>query len=508
MTQLRRHRWGMRISLILATLASASIITSCSRSSITAQESPIREPTFTAGSCPWESPAANTRCGAVEVDENRLLASKKRLNIAVAVFPANSETPAPDPVVFLCGGPGSQCLQPHWSRSPLREDRDLVVIETRGVGTSAQTPLCPELPERRVAALTANLDGPSEVALRVEDSLRCIRSLEASNVDLAAYNSAEAAADISEVMRALRYQEYNLWGLSYGSRIAQTVVRDHPKGVRSIVLDGPVPLDQVSRQTSWFVRSLRELSAACAAQPACAQQSPSLEADFYALVRDYNERPLNLELPATSDRPAQLATINGQDLVAFVQRSMYNTSSYPMLPLYIQVAKARNAKLIAPVLAQALGAYSGRSQGLRLLMNGFENSPFQTLRAYQEDAGKHPLLTSPLVLTKSDAVFYERWRERGLPTVGPEDFAPVHTNLPVLILGGAWDPITPPENAQALLPHLPNGISFTIPYAGHGMIDRPCGMAIGLAFLKNPSSANDAARCITALKPPRFHVAP
>ena len=478
-----------------------------------AHDPPRPSPTFVQGPCPWapaEPEDAGVRCGTVKVPESRDKAGSGTLSIAVAVFAARAADPAPDPVVFLCGGPGSYCVGPGWAGSGLREARDLVVLDVRGVGASAPEPMCPELNERRIDALLADLSADGEVSRRAEDSLACIASLEDKGIDLGAYSSAAAAADIHDVIRALGYPEYNVWGLSYGGRIAQTLLRDRPEGVRAVVLDGPVPLDQerVALQTSWFVDSLTALFEACAAQPACARAFPSLEADFYDMVADYNERPLPLTVPATGDRPEQAGTLNGQDILAFMQRTMYQSAAYPLVPLYIQILRARQSELIAPVVARALSVYTRRSLGLRLLMNAYENGPFQTLAGYRADVARHSRLTSRLVMIDSDIVFYERWAGDGRPSAGPEELEPVRSQVPVLILVGGWDPITPPGNAAALLPYFPNGVSVTIPFAGHGMVGNSCGIAIGLAFLDDPSGRPRAAGCAAEASPPAFRVQP
>ena len=77
-------------------------------------------------------------------------------------------------------------------------------------------------------------------ALKVDALAACADELRAV-ADLDAYHTAAIAADVEDLRRALGYEELNLWGTSYGTWVALAAMRDHPEGIRSVILDAPLP---------------------------------------------------------------------------------------------------------------------------------------------------------------------------------------------------------------------------------------------------------------------------
>src|SRR6185503_15624183 len=95
-------------------------------------------------------------------------------------------------------------------------------------------------------------------------------------VDPASATSAENAADVNDLRLALGYDQWNLYGVSYGTRLALTVVRDYPQSVRSVILDSVYPL-QVNLYTDLpenFDRALKVLFETCAADADCSSTYP------------------------------------------------------------------------------------------------------------------------------------------------------------------------------------------------------------------------------------------
>ena len=98
----------------------------------------------------------------------------------------------------------------------------------------------------------------------------CHRELAATRLDLSAYNSTENAADIADLRKVLGLTTWNVYGLSYGSYLAQTLMRDHPEGIRSVVLDSVLPTTYTIPGNWWIARAgIDNLFQACAAETAC-----------------------------------------------------------------------------------------------------------------------------------------------------------------------------------------------------------------------------------------------
>ena len=114
----------------------------------------------------------------------------------------------------------------------------------------------------------------------------CRDDLVDEGVDPSRYNSVASAADVADLRMALGYDRWNLLGVSYGTRLAQTVLRTHPEGVRSVILDSvyPTASDSLAELPDQMQAAFDHFFAACRADPACDGRYPNLEARFAALV--------------------------------------------------------------------------------------------------------------------------------------------------------------------------------------------------------------------------------
>ena len=204
------------------------------------------EPAFSPGNCPFTPPrGTDPTCGYVSVPERRDRPDGRRIRLSVAVFPALAAEKHP-PLVYLEGGPGGEALDglPFTYEevfSFLNEERTVVVFDQRGVGFSDPSLSCPELVDLDFELLDEDLSTDEWLARRLPVLDGCRERWVDGGVDFSAYNSAESAADVADLRLTLGYDEWDLYGLSYGTRLALTVMRDHPEGVRSVVLDSTYP---------------------------------------------------------------------------------------------------------------------------------------------------------------------------------------------------------------------------------------------------------------------------
>lgn len=461
--------------------------------------------TWTEGACVWEpdpTPGPTARCGQVEVLEDRSDPQGRRLRLAVAVFPAQEPGPEQTPLVFLSGGPGAQALGPGWADHPLRQGRDLVVMDYRGIGASEPLGLCPTLGDQLWSATLADLTAEEEVQTRAQASLACLEQLETQGIDARHYNSTVLARDVSEVLAALGYVQWDVWGFSYGTRVAQAMMRLDPGPIRAVVLDSPVPLGEgrVGKVRGDFLRSIGLLFASCAAQEPCARAFPSLEDDFYDLVADYSAQPLTLHW-VDDQGQAQAAVLNGQDMILALRRAMYDEGTYRQLPLLIYAAKLRLGPVLEPALTALAEDRVGYGEAHRLLVELYDNAWSESVEDVEASQAAHPQLPGRLAGTSTDAQLLERWLG---PVATDEERQPVKSDLPVLLIGGQWDPVTPPRTLDVLQPHLRGAWKVVLPAMGHGVAaQRSCGLSITRAFLRTPSQQPDLS-CLEELGPPTF----
>ena len=225
----------------------------------TAEPEPTPEPvaTFEEAPCPFELPPGHVEgeaveCGYLIVPEDRADPDSRDIRLAVAIFRHPDGAPEPDPIIYLEGGPGGSPLEIRASNfdayfGPLfAANRDIILFDQRGVGFSEPTLDCPAFTELYMDLLDSNVDGEQLTAQeildrKVEAFMACAEDL-SMVADLSAYNTVANAADVNDLRLALGYDQVNLYGSSYGTRLALGVMRDFPEGLRSVVLDAPLSL--------------------------------------------------------------------------------------------------------------------------------------------------------------------------------------------------------------------------------------------------------------------------
>lgn len=288
---------------LLSVVAVVLLSTACSRPMATPTPVPTSTPTeapptpavtpapqllviFEPAACPFQLPpgqieGTTVECGYLVVPENRADPDAGTIRLAVGIFHPPGGATEPDPIIYLAGGPGGSALELLYlsfesAYQPiLAAGRDLILFDQRGVGLSEPALDCPDAHELALELLDHELDGEElsqeEMGVLFGDAYAaCAEDLRAV-ADLAAYNTAASAADVNDLRLALGYDQVNLWGQSYGTRLALGVLRHDPQGVRSVVLDSVYPpdVDMYLESPPNLDRALGALFEACAADAAC-----------------------------------------------------------------------------------------------------------------------------------------------------------------------------------------------------------------------------------------------
>jgi pimeloyl-ACP methyl ester carboxylesterase len=265
----------------------------------------------TVEACPRPLPAGEIEgetviCGRVEVPEVHGDADSRRIELAFAILKAHTLSPAPDPLVYLHGGPGSGTVRDLWSIvvpifEQFRMRRDVVTFDQRAAGISSDMVTCFDTLGANIASLMAPGALPGATP-EVEVFAQCLDEMKANSSDITAYNTTQNAYDTQALMRALGYDEWNLYGISYGTQLALEVMRSAPEGVRSVVIDSVFPPDV--RGYDENIKPLQEAIQAtldqCAAHPACAAAYPDLEGTLARVADALEANPI----PAARGRPA------------------------------------------------------------------------------------------------------------------------------------------------------------------------------------------------------------
>lgn len=436
------------------------------------------QPVFEPAACAFAVPAGqDPLCGYLLVPENRARPGSATLRLHVAVFRSTSPHPAPDPVVYLSGGPGSSGLDLagylfRYGMVAVLETRDLILFDQRGTGHSRPRLDCPERQALAAEILGRGITAPENESAIVEAFNRCRQRLSGEGIDLSAYTSAASAADLADLARGLGYPALNLYAVSYGTRLALTVLRDQPHLARSVVLDSVYP-PQANLYTALAPNAERAFNVFF---DQFAPDYPNLRADFYTLVDQLNAQPVTMPLSGSAGTID--IRLDGGLLIDVLFVGLYNP--------------AVTARMPDMIYAVATGEYSGLRErvrlyfdeagglGMQMAVQCNEEIPFasaaeadtQAAGVQPQVAAFYPASVRPLFAACAS------WQPAALD---PRENQPVTSAVPALILAGAHDPITPPDWGRQVSAELSNAQFYE--FSGHGhWVTRSSGEALRMAL--------------------------
>jgi pimeloyl-ACP methyl ester carboxylesterase len=425
------------------------------------------------------------QCGHVDVPENRSARDGRTLSIFVAVLPANTLSPAPDPLVIVAGGPGQAASSlGAFARqlNDVRRTRDIVLVDQRGSGRSA--PLdCPAFAPDEHAEFDSD---------PVPKATACAGQLAAKGVDASQYTTSAFVADLDDVRAALGYARWNVWGGSYGTRVAQEYLRRHPERVRSLVLDGVAPPALRIAFDVWPTRdhAIDRVIAACQASPSCGEAHPALDTIFDDLRRDLADgRAVTMTDPRTG--ASRVMRIDFDSIVAALQPLTYAPEVATLIPELLALARRHE---YAPLLAASLTVVGDLpyefSPALYYSVTCAEDIPRVT------PAERTSGVADPRIrhLAAQSIAVCDHWPKGTYPA----DFAtPVQSDVPVLLLSGGLDPVTPPQYAAEVAKHLPNSRQVVARGFGHIVSPNACGPRLIAAFVDTAGFTKLPESCVT-----------
>jgi pimeloyl-ACP methyl ester carboxylesterase len=456
-------------------------------------------PAFEEAPCWLEAPAgAELRCGYVTVPLEHADPAGGSIRIAVAVAGAPGEPANPDPVLFLAGGPGQgavdllpDLLAEGSAESAVLAQRDLVLVDQRGTGYSEPALDCPELD-----ALDPDAVPEDEFAEQEKRATAaCRERLTGEGVALGAFDTQNNVADLDLVRQALGYEQVNLYGVSYGSKLGLQTLRGNPAWVRSAVLESTIaPLRNfLADSPTSFQASLDKVYGQCAADPACAEAYGDLPAKVQAVTDRLEAQPAEVEYTSLLTGETATATVEAGEFVDVLFQGLYVAPVVQELPLVIALADAGEYGPIAS-LAEALAERGRFSPGLYLSTTCAEEITFSS-RELVEARG---LVTSPPVTEHFVPATLDLYDVCALWDVepGPALFrVPVLSDIPTLLVTGEFDPITPPEYGEMIHQALSNSQLVAARGVGHSPVTflGDCGGRLLTDFLGDPLAPVDAS---------------
>ena len=434
------------------------------------------------------------RQGSFRVYEDRASQSGRVLELVVVVLPALQTPDEPDPVFVFAGGPGQNVTSQvgRWAQHWMRQARDIVLVSQRGTG--GNNCLTCELP-----GSDDNLQGYLEPAFDVEVFRACLAELQ-QRADLTLYSTPVAMDDINEVRQALGYDQINLYGGSYGSRAELVYMRRHPETVRCAILNSVAPI--AFKNPLYHARAaqdaLEEIYKLNDAKPARRAVFGDLRRKLETVLARLDREPAK----ATVRHP-----VTGEPVQVRLSRAAFAEA--------LRIIMYYDHRDVARLILRAYeGDFDPLAQQGMLTSRGLRNSLALGMLLCVTCAEDVARIDPDEIVRETRGTFLGDGRVRRQMEICrfwpkshlPGDYGePVQVDVPVLLLSGTLDPVTPPKWGAEAARHLRKGTHVVAP-GSHGL-GGPCINDIMRAFLDDPERPVDTS-CVEALQPGPFRIPP
>jgi pimeloyl-ACP methyl ester carboxylesterase len=476
----------------------------------------VYTPAFAKNECRFTPPKGIVvTCGYVTVPEDRSNPSTKTIQLAVVVFHSTSPNPAPEPVIFLQGGPGGQAVLLSADNyaalvKPFLSKRDYIAFDQRGTGISIPALGCDELENVYKQDISGQIPASSRDYIYTNAFRSCHDAMTIGGIELNSFTTLESSADLKDIVTVLGYKQVDLYAASYGTRLALVTIRDHPEIVKSAVLDSVVPVDVklYDEDPIRYNSSLQALFDGCTADTRCNSAYPDLKTVFWDLVDQLDAKPVLVNAPLAVGTNTE--NVDGGDLIGTILGLLKTSSLIAYAPETIYKVKAGDFSTFVAMQSSLPYEFEGINIGLYITMMCHEQilatTPLNLQAAMdsQHDVGRY----FRLPFFGNAQTMFNTCKVWGAVSPAPGENAATISDIPVLIIEGKYDPATPPIFGKQVAAQFSQSYYMEFPNQGHtptATDSSGCAFGTMLAFFDNPNQNPDMA-CLMAIKGVNFVV--
>jgi pimeloyl-ACP methyl ester carboxylesterase len=439
--------------------------------------------------CPWSwyperLGLAEIECWRVWLPENRAHrgtfggAEGPKVSLSVALFRGRDVLLDSEPMLYIAGGPGSESVWEAmiliWSghMAEILKTRNIVAVDLRGTGDSFPVLPCLEVDKILRDDLRLSSDAAKQ-AIR-----RCAEDFRTAGIDLDQYATAPAVDDLESVRRLIGLPRWHVFGVSYGTRVALELLRRHPDGIRSLVLDSTLPpqVDLIAEFGPSAQRALDVAFSNCDEDPACRERYPMVSRVFLDLVTHLDQEPVVLE-NESGDR----VRFDGYLLARMIRALLYSAAWVPHLPRLIFDMRDGDFWFARRYYDGIAGL--GIPLGTHLSVMCADEMAFTSRDTIVGRAAE--AVTPELRGALTETYYQEACTAWSVSPSPPEMNQAVVSDKPVLLLAGRFDPVTPPAWAHLAAQTLSDSRVVELPDWSHGVVTSPCAPTYIRAFLEN-----------------------
>lgn len=441
---------------------------------------------------PGTNMTASARCGSLEVAENPADPDGKKISLNIAIAPATGKTTEPDPVFFFAGGPGQAATETWVMIRPvlqkIRKSRDIVMIDQRGTGQSNKLVCESEIEE--------DLNQEIDLDLIRSETEKCLAEL---GGDPRYYTTTIAMGDYNQVREAMGYDKINIMGVSYGTRSAQVYLRLFPETVRTVTLDSVVPMQLALGQehAPMLDRSVQTVFEDCARDETCNSLYPGHAEELNALFMQLRDEPRQITIINPVSGEPQDMRLTADTLAVAIRFLSYASETQALIPLLVHEALTTGdlSRLASQAILVMAGLNEMLARGMELSVLCAEDYPAIDMSADYSDTLIGNLMLEIIELQCNV------WPRGEVP----ENFhQPVVSDLPVLLMSGERDPVTPPHYAATTAETFSNSLNLVASGQSHSVMKNICLRDITTEFINSGSVEELDTSCVDNIKPAPF----
>ncbi|MGE6434765.1 alpha/beta hydrolase [Shewanella baltica] len=450
----------LSVSALMLAMASTATWASDVKSQQTQAADIARNMANNTDTCYVEGVSDRLNCGFVTVPENPNKPDGKQIQVHYVVLPAVKNVNHEEALLAIAGGPGQSAIDNAAGfdamLSKVRQQRDILLIDQRGTGRSNLL-TCDEGAQSPLSFDDDNADTLAETQ-------KCLAKIDA---DVTQYGSLNAIKDFEAVRQHLGYKKLHVYGISYGTRMAQLYMRLYPAHLATVTLDGIVPMQQSVLEIGASIdRGFDLLFKDCQETTACHAQFPELKAEFDQVAASLAKAPVmeNVYDPVTGEKT--MLTMTRGKFYGSIRMALYQANVRALVPHAIHQAAKHNFQPI-------LGLYSltidnaGMAMGMHASVVCGED--MHRITPAMREQAQHSFMGKTML--EGLEATCEVWK---IPAVDDSFSEPISSDIPTLLLSGEIDPATPPSWGELAMEKLTNAKHFVAPYATHGVAYQSC----------------------------------
>ena len=434
------------------------------------------------------------RCGTLRVPEDRDHPQSGSIVLKVAVVPALNRRSTEAPMFLLAGGPGQSAMQVYVALNSafarINRNHTIVLLDQRGTGNSSQqTCEYPEEWQQPADPMPALRKATADCLAKLGQRVRF-------------YTTSIAVRDLDEMRAALGYEQIDLYGASYGTRVAELYMRRYPARVHAVILDGVTYPEQIIgvETPQDGENALNLVVARCRQAPDCAATYPDLQQDLESLLRQFGPQKVMVTIDdPNSGLPLEIE-FNHRILSSALRFLSYSAMQASLLPALIHGAvHGKLRPLASQSIMNARQIGDQLANGMQYSVICSEDEPF--FAAADADRAAMARTYQGTELVDALQEICKLWPR------GPVDadlHAPLHSDIPTLLLSGEADPVTPPADAERAAVGLTRHRHLVLKGEGHGQLNTGCVPRLMADFLDSAVPDKLDATCLDQHSPEPF----